>query len=345
MLTTEQRALIISQLRAGRSARELVPFFSEICSKATLYRVAREFANGAEEKPKKKQKHPWRKIDPKMAATIVRRLTTAKTHHSIRSVSRDFGLSHKAVQKLLRKKGQNCYRKRKRNLIPKTQEAQRKFCSMRFRKRFRKTDLRNFLFVDECYVTVQKSFNHQNERCYGKNFEFIPDWKKFKELPKTPLSAMVFGGVSREGRTPLVVLRSGFRLNQFTYKEQCIEFVQRNLPYNLNAKTAILYQDKAPCHAAGSVQRFLKVAFPSFVHNVDMPPNSPDLNVLDYCVWSILKERLNKYGLIGNFKKLKKLLKKEWNAIPQQAIQDAIDSWQSRVRAVEKVNGGHIEKN
>ena len=74
-----------------------------------------------------------------------------------------------------------------------------------------------------------------------------------------------------------------------------------------------------------------------------MPPNSPDLNVLDYCVWSMLKERLNKYGHIVNFQKLKKLLKKEWKAIPQQAIQDLFDSWQSRAWSVEKSNGGHIE--
>jgi len=57
----------------------------------------------------------------------------------------------------------------------------------------------------------------------------------------------------------------------------------------------------------------------------------------------MLKERFNKYGHIVNFQKLKKLLKKEWKAIPQQAIQDLFDSWQSRARSVEKSNGGHIE--
>jgi hypothetical protein len=36
-------------------------------------------------------------------------------------------------------------------------------------------------------------------------------------------------------------------------------------------------------------------------------------------------------------------MKKEWEAIPQQVIQDSIDSWMSRVRKVEKAAGGHIE--
>jgi len=215
---------------------------------------------------------------------------------------------------------------------------------MEFRKLYRKKDMANFLFVDECYVTVNKFHNAQNNRCFGKSFEFIPDRKKFREFPKTPLSAMIFAGVSRAGRTPLVVLRSGFKFNQFKYEEKCLDFVQKNLPYPLEAEEVIFYQDKAPCHAAKTVQSHLAAILPAFIPNDRMPPNSPDLNVPDFCVWSMLKQRLVKYGLISIFEKLKKILKKEWDAIPQQAIQDSGDTWQVRVRRVEKARGGHIEK-
>jgi hypothetical protein len=40
---------------------------------------------------------------------------------------------------------------------------------------------------------------------------------------------MIFGGVSREGRSPLVVLESGFRLNHFIYIEKCLIPLQKNL--------------------------------------------------------------------------------------------------------------------
>src|SRR5208282_3452796 len=100
---------------------------------------------------------------------------------------------------------------------------------------------------------VGKYFNHQNERCYGKKFEFIPDWKKFRELPKSPLSAMIFGAVLRDGRFKLMVLKSGFRLNQHMYKEKCLIPLQKNVSYNLDPKTTIFYQDKAPCHHAAQV--------------------------------------------------------------------------------------------
>ncbi|OWA55431.1 hypothetical protein BV898_19818 [Hypsibius exemplaris] len=91
--------------------------------------------------------------------------------------------------------------------------------------------------------------------------------------------------------------------------------------------------DEAPCYAATSVQALQKEEFPRFIPNAQMPPNSPDLNVFDYCVWTLLKHRLTKYGLVSNFDKLKKILK-EWAAIPQDCIRAAVDSWQRRVRAL-----------
>jgi hypothetical protein len=88
--------------------------------------------------------------------------------------------------------------------------------------------------------------------------------------------------------------------------------VQKNLPYKLIAETAIFYHDKATCRTADSVQQQLTAIFPSFVPNASMPPNSSDLNVVDYYAGSLLKERLNKYGLILNFrKKIKERMNEE----------------------------------
>jgi len=300
MISQEIRALIISHLREGRKVSEIVPLFSDHCKRTTIFKVAKEFRSGVQEEAKKAQKHPWRKIDPKMAATVIRRLTKAKSSHSMRSVGRDLGIAVESVRNILKRKGMKCFKKKKRNLIPEAQQDSRKKCCVKFRKTFRKKDVKNLLFVDECYVTVQKSFNAQNERCFGLSFDAIPDCKKYKQSPKTPLCAMIFGGVFRDGRTPLVVLKSGFRLNQQTYKKECLDHVKKYLPDHLSADTVIFYQDKAPCHAAASVQSHLAAIFPCFISNDRMPPNSPDLNVLDFCVWALLKERLNKYGMIPN---------------------------------------------
>jgi hypothetical protein len=195
----------------------------------------------------------------------------------------------------------NCYKKTTRNLLPQTHKENRRKCCMRIRKTFHKDDVPNILFTDECYIVVGKYFNHQKERCYGYSLEVIPDVKKLKQFPKTSLCAMVFGAVCRGGRTPLSVLKSGFMLNQSTYRDQCLIPMQENLPNCLNPKTTIFWQDKAPCHIAGSVQDHLKENSPHFIPVSKIQTNSPDLNPLDVSIWSVLKERVNRHGLIPNF--------------------------------------------
>ena len=112
MISDEVRALIVSHLQAGRSVAEIAPIFSQFCKKRTLYNVAKELSAGVVTKLKKKQKRPWRKVEPKMAATIIRRLTVAKSEHSIQSVAKDMKISDKTIRKLLEKKDIKCYKKR-----------------------------------------------------------------------------------------------------------------------------------------------------------------------------------------------------------------------------------------
>jgi DDE superfamily endonuclease len=343
MISEEVRQLIVSQFLDGRKVSEIFLSVKSKCTKRTVYRVVAEFQKKPPKKVKKRKKQPLRKVTSNMVRRMVRLLTIGKAHHSFRSVARLLGIHESTVRDHMEGREIRCFKKTKRNLIPKVQQEKRQKCCRNFRKSFRKSDISDMLFSDECYICVGKYFNHQNERCYGYSLELIRDEKKFREFPKTALCAMVFGAVSRGGRSPLIVLKSGFSLNQYTYKEECLIPMLQNLPYGMTAKTVIFYQDKAPCHAARTVQSFLEEEMPCFVRNGDIPPNSPDLNVLDYSIWSYLKERLNKHGLISSFDRLKKILQEEWEAIPQQLIQDSIDSWLSRLRKVEKARGGHIE--
>ncbi|OQV15464.1 hypothetical protein BV898_10339 [Hypsibius exemplaris] len=122
---------------------------------------------------------------------------------------------------------------------------------------------------------------------------------------------MVFGAVSFSGRSPLVVLKSGFSLNQ-QLQGQLPKTDAGRPPLGLEANSAILYQDKAPCHAPATVQAFLKEKMLCFIPNADIPAQQPRSQSLDYCVWSLLKERVNKHGIISSFDRLAKILKDEW---------------------------------
>ena len=74
------------------------------------------------------------------------------------------------------------------------------------------------------------------------------------------------------------------------------------------------------------------------------PANSPDLNPVDYCIWAELERRVYKGRRITTIDELKAAIKIEWKNFPQSTIDNAIDAFPGRVRAVIETNGGHIEK-
>jgi len=50
----------------------------------------------------------------------------------------------------------------------------------------------------------------------------------------------------------------------------------------------IFKQDSAPAHRAKETVDLLSTERPAFIPSTLWPPNSPDLNLVDYKVWSVL---------------------------------------------------------
>lgn len=101
------RNLVVAQLAAGKTVPEILPVFKTEASKATLYRIASDCAAGVVERPKKAQHRRPKKMTHEMAANMIRLLTKAKRHYSIRSIARLLNLSHVALRCHLKKRGIN----------------------------------------------------------------------------------------------------------------------------------------------------------------------------------------------------------------------------------------------
>ena len=72
------------------------------------------------------------------------------------------------------------------------------------------------------------------------------------------------------------------------------------------------------------------------------PPFSPDLNPLNFSIWSMLKKvacRSEKLSV----NHLKKSLHKAWDDIPQKKIRAAVEVFRSRLEKVIDANGSQIE--
>ena len=83
---------------------------------------------------------------------------------------------------------------------------------------------------------------------------------------------------------------------------------------------------------------------PEFIPPEMWPPNSPDLNPVDYSIWGILKERIY-HSRIHDVKELKERLLREWRLLDHTVITAAIAQWCSRLNACVCMNGGHLNIN
>jgi len=86
----------------------------------------------------------------------------------------------------------------------------------------------------------------------------------------------------------------------------------------------------------------LKVETPDFIPPNLWPPNSPDLNPVDYKIWVVLQERVYKTS-IKDVNELRRRIAKEWDKLEQRIIDKAVGEWRKRFRACVAAAGGQFE--
>jgi len=72
------------------------------------------------------------------------------------------------------------------------------------------------------------------------------------------------------------------------------------------------------------------------------PPNSPDLNPVDYVIWSVMHVRVYQTR-VHDVDELRQRLIAVWCELEQHIVDDAIDQWWRRLLACVDAEGGHFE--
>ena len=161
---------------------------------------------------------------------------------------------------------------------------------------------------------------------------------------------MVFAGVGYRIKTPLSFVPMGVKVNGDGYREflkiQLFPWARRTF----RGQHWVFQQNGAPSHKAEETQNLIRNNVPDLIevdispqrNNGEWPSNSPDLNVLDYSIWSILENEAcsNPHKSI---QALKKSLVAAWNEIPQDVIDQAVDSFPKRLKKCIDAGGSHFE--
>ncbi|RCN34321.1 hypothetical protein ANCCAN_19840 [Ancylostoma caninum] len=92
---------------------------------------------------------------------------------------------------------------------------------------------------------------------------------------------MVFAGITADGKTPLIFVPEGIKINSSNYlailKDEFHPWAQRHF----RGRHFVFQKDGARSHKAGIVQEWCRQNMPEFISFEEWPPNSPDLDPMD----------------------------------------------------------------
>ena len=109
-----------------------------------------------------------------------------------------------------------------------------------------------------------------------------------------------------------------------------------------DSKPFVFQQDSAPALKSGIVLEWCRDKLPDFIRAEEWPPYSPDLNPMDYCVWSYLEGKAcsKKHQPLDS---LKESLLKAWEEMPMEYVRAKVDGLPRRLKACIRARGGRFE--
>ena len=150
-------------------------------------------------------------------------------------------------------------------------------------------------YTDEKIFTVEPPINTQNNRVYAPRNKLnadIADDRLFVTRSHSSKSIMVFVGVSKLRKTTLHFVNPGAKVNGEYYRNKKVKLLGMMLPeIRILAEGGhfIFQQDGARAHTTKYTIAYPKVNVPEFIKPENWPPNSPDLNPVDYSIWENIK--------------------------------------------------------
>jgi hypothetical protein len=157
---------------------------------------------------------------------------------------------------------------------------------------------------------------------------------------KYPMSILVWLGLTIHG--PIVYfIEPGEKLNGSNYSRRILSFAKREGNRLFGGTNWVFQQDGAPAHTSGvDAQRWCSENLKYFLPKDKWPPNSTDLNPLDFYFWDAVVTRMNEMDpFTTTLDIFREEIERAIFSVPLEEIRKAIGSVTKRFRKVEQ-NGG-----
>ena len=266
------------------------------------------------------------KLDKKSVRAMARRLRV-DGHPGHRTIADEFGVTHRTVGRMAKRLGLT---PRHPLHKPPLSEKQRKN-RVSFAKREKERDWTEVMFEDEKTFTVGLVPNKHNDFVYLYPGEEVPIRPAHRHSSKVQVAA----GIMIGGRTNLNTFQGTMGANKFI--EVLDQTIQPGGNQHFGNNDWVLMMDGHRAHTAGTTQSHMNQVGLKHLQPKDWPANSPDLNPIEN-VWSMMVTELNKRH-ICRVDQLISNLKDVWSKLPQEHIDNAINSMPIRLKTVRRTKG------
>lgn len=204
----------------------------------------------------------------------------------------------------------------------------------------------NILFSDEAHFHLNGAVNKQNCRYWGNN-----NPREKHQQPLHSPKVTVWAAMSAHGIIgPFFFEDANHRtvtVNSERYRAMLENFLEPELQnfagFNQNTW---FQQDGATAHTANLSMQVVQRMFPEKVisknGDINWPPRSPDLTVMDFFLWGFLKAKV--YTEIpANLNQLKQRIRDEIRAIPQELCVRVFAHFRECLAETVRVGGQHLD--
>jgi hypothetical protein len=349
-LTDDDRVLIrILRTDKGWNSYQMIKEFpNRGWNKITLNRIIRQIDNTGTSTRKRYERECTVRTPVnigRVAELICSQDNDPGTSKSPREIEREIGIARSTVRRIAKENlNMKIFRRREVQQLSDADTVKRFNACKRLKKRMTVEKIERTWFSDEKIFTVQTPTNTQNDRVYAavNNKREVSTARLLKGRKHFSQSVMVSLAVSKLGKTEPFFVTPRAKVNSIYY---CEEVLERGLLPDIRRYSGdnfIFQQDGAPAHRSRHTVAFLSANVPEFIEPANWPPNSPDLNPVDYSIWGYLQQLVYRQK-IQDLDHLKHVIMSSWADINQQFIDGAIDQWSRRIAAVVCAKGGHIE--
>lgn len=328
-----RRIEVAALLRAGHSKSSIAKLLR--VSRMTVHRVSERLNNDDDLKDRPRSGRP-RVINSR----TVKKAFESDPSLKMSELAKKKRVSVATISRAVKKEGGKSLRCVQRPLLTERMREQRLLRCRRLLNDLKSHSNRLIIFSDEKVFTVDPVLNKQNDRVIS--FEQGVSKLRCVSTTKHPASVMMLGVVASNGeKMPPVWFEGGYRLTAADYKDILAKKV---LPWvsKIAKKTDYVFQqDGAPAHTARVVQEWLSSNM-KFWPKDFWPPQSPDLNPLDYSVWAHVEGRACK-ARHSSVADLKASVSLAWTRMRKDYIRKVCSAFRPRLERVLASEGGHLD--